>query len=125
MSNLEETVDHFNTEASLTKVPAEKVQLLRSKYPGIPDAYLRFLELAGFGNLGSISLYSGPVNATEVYSNASGSLVDILLIGDDFQGYCFGFDPTDSWRIVEVSPRGDIDTTVESEFLSLLDGYMQ
>lgn len=125
MSNLEKTIDHFNTEASLTKVSAEQVQLLRSKHAGIPEEYLRFLELAGFGNLGSISLYSGPVKAGEVYSNAAGRLADILVIGDDFQGYCFGFDPTDSWRIVEVSPRGEIDTTVESEFLSLLGGYMQ
>lgn len=125
MSNLEKTIDHFNAVASLTKVPAEKVQLLRDKHPGIPGTYLRFLELAGFGNLGSISLYSGPVNAVEVYTSASGRLMDILLIGDDLQGYCFGFDPTDSWRIVEVSPLGEIDTTVESEFVSLLDGYMQ
>ena len=125
MSNLEETVDYFNTEASLTKASAEKIQLLRSKYSGIPECYLSFLELAGCGNLGSISLYSGPVNADEVYSNATGRLADILLIGDDFQGYCLGFDPTDHWRIVEVSPRGEIDTTVESEFLSLLNGYIR
>ncbi len=125
MSNFEELVGHFSAESSLTKASVQKLQTLRSKYRGIPEHYLRFLEIAGYGNLGGISLYSGPVEAHEVYSNATGRLADILLIGDDFQGYCFGFDPTDNWRIVEVSPRGEIDTTVESEFLSLLNGYRQ
>jgi len=123
MRNLDQLVDHFNAEASLMKVSAETVHSLRSKYAGIPEPYLQFLERAGFGNLGSISLYSGPGTADDVYPNAKGRLVDILLIGDDFQGYCFGFDPTNSWRIVEVSPRGEIDTTIESEFMSFLNGY--
>ncbi len=125
MNSFEEVVDHFNTQGSLTKVSANELQSVRSDHAGIPEEYLRFLEVAGYGNLGDIQLYEGPTKAGTVYPNASGRLADILLIGDDFQGYCFGFDPTDSWRIVEVSPRGEIDTTVESEFLSLLDGYMQ
>lgn len=125
MSSFEEIVDHFITEGSLIKASANELQSVRSKYAGIPEEYFRFLEVAGYGNLGDIQLYEGPTKAGTVYSNATGRLADILLIGDDFQGYCFGFDPTDRWKIVEVSPHGEIDTTVESEFLSLLEGYMQ
>lgn len=125
MSSFEEIIEHFSSEGTLTKLPAEKVELLRNKHSGIPESYLRFLEHAGFGNLGSISLYSGPESTDEVYPNAMGKLKEILLIGDDFQGYSFGFDPDDGWRIVEVSPRGEIDSTIETEFLALLDDYMQ
>ena len=125
MSSFEELVDHFNTEGSLTKVSANELRSVRSDHAGIPEEYLRFLEVAGYGSLGEIQLYEGPTKSGTVYPNALGRLMDILLIGDNFQGYCFGFDRTDSWRIVEVSPRGEIDTTVESEFLSLLDRCMQ
>lgn len=125
MSSFEELVDHFKTEGSLTKVSANELQSICSDFAGIPEEYLRFLEVAGYGNLGDIQLFERPTKPGTVYPNASGRLVDILLIGDDFQGYCFGFDRTDRWRIVEVSPRGEIDTTVESEFLSLLDRCMQ
>lgn len=125
MSSFGEIVDHFNTQGSLTKVPANELQSVRSNHAGIPEEYLRFLEVAGYGNLGDIQLYEGPTKSGTVYPNASGRLVNILLIGDDFQGYCIGFDRTDRWRIVEVSPRGEIEPTVESEFLSLLDRCMQ
>lgn len=125
MSNFEEIVAHYSAIGSLTKASATELQSLRSEFAGIPDDYLRFLEFAGYGNLEDVQLYGGPTDAQFVYPHATGRLADVLLIGDDFQGYCFGFDPADHWRLVEVSPRGEIETPEHSDFLSFLGYYMQ
>ena len=125
MSRLEEIVNHFNSFGSLAKPSKNQLKSLREKHPDIPQDYVRFLEFAGHGNLGEIHLYDGPVEAATIFPNAFGELSDILLIGDDSQGYCFGFDPTDGWKIVEVSPRGEIDRSIESDVLSFFGRYMQ
>ncbi len=124
MSRFEDMVKHFKADNSLTRPSATDMHSLRKAHAGIPDDYVNFIEVVGFGNLGDIQLYEGPTAAATVYPNATGRLANVLLIGDDFQGYCFGFDPTDNWRIVEVDPRGSVDTSVEQTFTSLLSAYM-
>ena len=125
MTTISEAVRHFSSNASLTVVPPQDIARVRRSHPGIPADYLFFLENAGFGNLGSISLYSGPVSAVEVYPVAECGLDAVVLIGDDFQGYCLGFDRNCDWRVVEVDPRGEVSDPIESTFTSLLGGYIE
>ena len=47
-------------------------------------------------------------------------LQSVLIIGDDMQGHCFAFNMDDDFRLVEIAPNGDIDSTVEPDISSLL-----
>lgn len=48
-------------------------------------------------------IYGGPISPSFVYDPVAAKEVgDIVLFGDDFQGYCVGFDPGARWRVVEV-----------------------
>ena len=91
----------------LTKLDANGAAALSSQFPGIPSDYLSFLQEIGFGNLGNIQIYSGPALCNSVYpQHVSDRLASIVLIGDDMQGYCFGFDIENQYRIVEVDDKG-------------------
>ncbi len=107
---------------SLRRLSTSEVEILRSRHPGLSEDYLEFLREVGFGNLGKIQLYSRPTSAGSVYSPMPKHLQQILLIGDDMQGYCFGFDTDNGFRLVEISPKGTIEPGVESEFTGFLRG---
>ena len=109
--------------ASLSKLSESDIVALRKLWEGLPEDYLGFLGEVGFGNLGDIQLYSGPARADSIFSPMPEHLEAILLIGDDMQGNCFGFDTGNSFRLVEIAPSGTIDFTVEPDFTSLLHGY--
>lgn len=123
MSEFDDLVRHFSSMRSAEPLSAKEVDAIRSRHPGVPEDYLHFLEAAGHGDLGNVQIYSGPVAATSIYPDADEHLLEILMIGDDFQGYCFGFGPTDGWSIVAVSPRGEIQRHFATDFLSLLDRF--
>lgn len=105
---------------ALARLSSADVDGLRARYPGLPEDYLDFLVEVGSGDLGEFQIYSGPVPAPEVYPSDSGALGGVLLVGDDFQGYCFGFDRASDFRLVEVSPRGEVDVTVEPAFATFV-----
>jgi len=111
--------------ASLSKVPASDIAALRERWQGLPEDYLAFLHEVGFGNLGEIQLYSAPASPDSVFSPPPKHLDTILLIGDDMQGHCFGFDTDSGFRLVEVGPTGTIDSSVEPDLTSLLYGYFR
>ena len=110
--------------SSLKKLDSKECQELKNHFFGIPEDYLNFMKSVGYGNLGDIQLYEGPVPSSSVYGeNPVDNLDRLVIFGDDFQGYCFAFDISDSYRVVEISPKGEVDKTVESNFLKLLEGY--
>jgi hypothetical protein len=94
----------------------EKVETLRGKYPGIPEDYLAFLTEIGWGNFGSFMLYSEPGSPKFTYGAEREGLKGIILIGDDMQGYSFGFDAGNGFRLVEIDPRGNVDRSIEPDF---------
>jgi hypothetical protein len=117
-------MDNIETISSLKQLDDMECQKLEKEFPGIPSDYLSFLKSIGYGNLGDIQLYEGPVPPSSIYGeNPIDNLDSLIVIGDDFQGYCFAFDKDNSYRVVELSPKGEIDKTVESSFLKLLEGY--
>jgi hypothetical protein len=94
----------------LSRLTEPQIEDLRSTYPALPESYLRFLEELGWGDLGGhMMVYSGPVLPDEVLDAivAESLPPHLLLIGDDYQGYCYGL--TENGEVVEVSPRGEID----------------
>lgn len=105
------------------RLSATDVDALQRRHSGLPTDYLRFLTEVGYGDLGEIQLHSGPAAATNFYSNPSSDLASVLVFGDDKQHHCFGFDTQDDFRVVEISPSGELTKDVESDFLSLLRAY--
>src|SRR5579872_5269214 len=96
----------------LDRISAEERSKLQLRQPHLPRDYIRFLAEIGTGDLGGIRLFGGPTASSEIYPNGEQALTTVLLFGDDFQGYCFGFDTADGYRVVEVDPRGRIDRAV-------------
>jgi hypothetical protein len=91
----------------LTPVSASKLALLRELYPEAPEDYLDFLSELGFGLLGAgaYMIYEGLLTPDEIYDpETADALGNILLFGDDLQGYCAGFYPEADWAVFEVEP---------------------
>ena len=88
----------------LVPIAPLKARLLQESFPSIPDDYLAFLEEIGAGDIGNSAfmLYDGLVEPHEVFGDRAG-MEGILLFGDDYHGYCAGFDSGD-WSVVEVDP---------------------
>ena len=106
-----------------TLEPVSEIDVSRMKelYPNLPEQYLTFLRTVGHGNLGRIQIYAGPMNPVDIYSESRrNQLNGIIIIGDDMQGFCYGFDLKDSYRVVEIDPRGNIDRTIKPDFESLV-----
>jgi hypothetical protein len=103
--------------AKLKPVPATRLVKLRAERPGLPAEYEDFLRELGAGQVGSASfmIYDGLVNPSDIHGDRSKELQAVLLFGDDFQGYSFGFAPSNKWRIVEVDPiDGSVAVVAES-----------
>jgi hypothetical protein len=82
------------------------IERLREYFPQLPDLYFDYLRHDGWGDARSgRMIYRGPLEASEVYGDQS-QLASVVLLGDDYQGYCLGFDIlSGSW--LEVDPRGE------------------
>ena len=107
----------------LSSTPAEIPLQLRVTYPHIPEAYLQFLQEIGTGDIGGMRMYSGPVNPDDIYPEISAELAPVILFGDDFQGYCYGFDTTRHFQLVEVEPSGEAHLLDES-FEKFIEDYV-
>lgn len=96
----------------LSATMSNKVQLkkaeadsLKAEHPELPDDYLDYLQNVGWGESESgRMIYSSPVSPSHIYGGRlEGSRV--LLLGDDTQGYCFGFH-SESLGYEELSSAG-------------------
>lgn len=111
--------------SELDSVSVAAIEALQKAHPDMPRDYLLFLQEIGSGSLGGMQLYSGPISAVSVYPFAVGTdLEKLLLIGDDFQGFCYGFDSAGGFRVVEVDPRGRIDRSLEPTFSQLVRRFI-
>ncbi|MFY0595490.1 MAG: SMI1/KNR4 family protein [Cognatishimia sp.] len=71
----------------------------------LPVDYLVFLQKIGGGTIGDtlFEIYDRPLTASEIYGDVSSlSLSGIWFLGDDYNGYCVGLDPSRDWAVVEV-----------------------
>ncbi|MCO6454945.1 MAG: hypothetical protein J5I93_06565 [Pirellulaceae bacterium] len=123
MSKFDAIVSNIDDTTSLVTLSDADVARLRNNYSWIDSDYLDFLREVGYGNLGELQLYNQPTPATSVYSVNGERLQSVLLFGDDMQGHCFGFDAENDYRVVEVTPRGELDLGVEATFIGLMTAY--
>ena len=110
----------------LRPVAPTKNQKLRDEFGSLPADWVDFLVEVGAGTVGpapgAFKLYAGLVEPDDIYDAArAATLSDILLFGDDFQGYCVGFEKSRQWRVVEISPT---DGTVEP-FAASFEEYLR
>lgn len=122
MSKFKSIIDNIPPLSSIPKLTADEVAAIQLEIEGVPKDYCDFLVEVGFGDLGEIQIYNMPALAETVYGSAKG-LSDIVIFGDDHQGYCFGFDRRYGYRIVEIDPKGKLERPSEQSFMSLLESY--
>jgi len=80
---------------------------LIQKYPQIPADYVDYLREIGWGPIGSSTyvIYRGLMTADDIYDDETAKeLSHILFFGDDFSGYCAGFDTRRDCAVVEIEP---------------------
>lgn len=95
----------------LRPVDEASLEHLRRAFGPVPTDYLEFLEELGSGTVGpspgAFKVYPGLVESAELHQALSSETPgDVVLFGDDFQGYSFGFRRSSNWELVEVSPDG-------------------
>lgn len=103
----------------LSPVQAGRVDQLIQTYPGLPDDYAEFLREVGFGSIGDggYMVYDGLVSPDEVFDPGSvQDFSDLLLFGDDFQGYNGAFQPKKAWTVVEIDSATMTVTPVAKSF---------
>ena len=89
----------------VTKLPDAEIALIEATCPELPPEYFAYLRDVGWGETASARMiYSGPISPQDVYG-ASFRQPGIVLLGDDFQGHCFGYDLIAS-TYGEASPDG-------------------
>ena len=75
------------------KLTNEDINNLLVEYPGLPNDYLEYLKNHGWGeSLSGRMVYEGPVSPEDIYDDNYEGPKSVVLFGDDFQGYCLGFD---------------------------------
>ncbi|WP_194787907.1 SMI1/KNR4 family protein [Pseudomonas sp. UFMG81] len=93
--------------SKLVGANAELITQLSSQYPQLPADYLAFIQALGWGEVGAAGfmLYEGLLTPDQVFDGSEGeALAGIVLFGDDFQGYCAGFDTAKGWTVVDIDP---------------------
>jgi len=94
-------------ESRLTPLQEAEVVSLKAKYPQLPADYVDYLQQIGWGGIGNsfYMIYSGLIEASEIYgAEASKDLGSILFFGDNFSGYCAGFDTRRGYAVIEIDP---------------------
>jgi len=90
---------------NLTPVDAAHVDQVLKLYPGLPEDYVDFLRVVGYGSFGDggYSIYNGLVSPDAIFdATTSKALGDLLIFGDDFQGHHSAFQPQNGWSVVEI-----------------------
>lgn len=88
-----------------TRLSDDDVAVLTTAFPELPAEYFVYLRNVGWGEAPSGRMvYSGPVLPQDVFGEV---LADspLLLLGDDAQGYAFGYDPATK-SFGEFTPTG-------------------
>lgn len=88
-----------------TKLSNEQIARLREEYPGIPEDYLDYLKLVGWGSFreSQYMVYAEPVPLTKCLhsSRGKGFGANTLAFGDDLSGYFGCFLADENWVIAE------------------------
>lgn len=81
--------------SNLTVSTENELQKLKSIFGGLPDEYLSFLKIIGYGSFNNcaFSIYGGPLEPDEIFDPETASeLTHYIFIGDDFSGWMLAYD---------------------------------
>ena len=88
-----------------TQLSDERIARLREENPGIPEDYLDYLKLVGWGSFreSQYMIYEGPIPLIKLIdgSRREGFKATTLAFGDDFSGYFGCFLADENWVIAE------------------------
>ena len=88
-----------------TPLDAETIEKLRIRHPTLRNDYFDYISRIGWGETQTgRMIYEGPIEFDEIY-NCGAHAAQVLLLGDDLQGYCFGYN-LDTGCYGEVSDDG-------------------
>tara|TARA_R110002111_G_scaffold229866_1_gene291097 strand:- start:285 stop:680 length:396 start_codon:yes stop_codon:yes gene_type:complete len=110
--------------SKLTLASDDDARKLASDYPDLPPDYFDLITIVGSGTFGDggFSIYSGgPVTPDEIYGDSAADIADVLLIGDDFCGYCLGYR---AGQLGEVSDFGDWESLGDELLVDFLNGRL-
>ena len=113
--------------SQLTRLNQSEVAFFKETYPHCPDDYLDYLHEIGWGMIGdgSYMIYEGLLTSDEIYDPLTANdLSHILFFGDDFQGYCAGFDTRAAWQVVEVVPTDMSVDKIGERFEAFIRSWM-
>jgi len=111
-----------NSQLSLTS--DADAQRIASEFKSLPPDYFDLITAVGSGTFGDggFSIYSGgPVALDEIYGDSAADIGDVLLIGDDFCGYCLGYR---AGQLGEVSDFADWEPLGHESLVDFLDGRL-
>jgi len=85
----------------LTKLNEHEIRQLTEQHPNLPPDYLEYLQTMGWGESeAGRMVYAAPMvpnevfaepDLDEIFQEEDIAVEDIVLLGDDFQGYCLGY----------------------------------
>jgi hypothetical protein len=79
----------MNDRALLTD---SQIAYLVHQHPDLPSDYLEYLRTEGWGKaVNGHMIYEGPIPPEDIYGDSYQG-PKVVLLGDDYQGYCFGYD---------------------------------
>jgi hypothetical protein len=125
MSSISRLLHNLSGVKGLGRLTEDEIREFRRVGSALPSEYIEFVMDVGYGNLGSMQIYSRPIKAEDKFAGTGQSLQGILLFGDDLQGYLFGFDANQGNRVIEVDPMGCVHAMEERDFTSLVEAYMR
>ena len=92
--------------SEFTPLTPSEITALSAEHSALPSDYLSYLREVGWGAAPSgHMIYSGPIRPVEIYPRLTGE-TNRILIGDDTQGYCLGYDFS-AKQYGEYCPRGE------------------
>ncbi|MBX9692213.1 MAG: SMI1/KNR4 family protein [Cyanobacteria bacterium] len=109
----------------LTKLTAEEISRLIEANRGVPDDYLQFLQQIGSGRIGEcrFMFYAALTEPGDIYDSETASeLSDILIVGDDFAGYCLAYSPKEDWRLGWINQSGEYEP-IGGNFLDFIEEW--
>ena len=125
MENIENLVRALKqnfSDSDFMPVKAELIDSLEEKYSGVPADLKQLYETLGYGSIGhSHYMIHVPTEPTEIYDEETAAeLSGVIIVGDDFAGYCEAYDTRNDWEFGYIGGDGVFETHAP-EFESFTD----